>query len=333
MSLYASVVSGPSKNRHALATIAVLLLTSGISRAEPPRIEAPADVEGCPSGDDLQRAIAAQLRRDELSRADAPRVVVHIRHRDVEGKALAADVTMTMADGASTFRRTVDGGDECSDLVRAAALSIALALESDASERSEKKTAAPPTAPAAPPEAREQPALPMEPARRDRVVVTASALTSVGLLPRPAAGAGVAGRARLGESVWISARGLWLPEATMPNGSFGLGLLAAGAGACVEPFGTTAVSAVGCAHVLGGAFEVTRTSADMQDDAARAYVAAALSAGARARIAGPVHLEGAVDAHVPFTRPTYLTTTCPPTGFEPAFVALALWLGAGISFR
>jgi hypothetical protein len=63
------------------------------------------------------------------------------------------------------------------------------------------------------------------------------------------------------------------------------------------------------------------------------YLGASLSAGARVRVAGPLTLEGAIDGHLPFTRPTFLAGTCPPTGFEPPFAALAVWIGAGISLR
>ena len=118
----------------------------------------------------------------------------------------------------------------------------------------------------------------------------------------------------------------------MPNQDFSLALLAGGLGACVEPFGTGSVAAVGCGHLMGGAFDVTTAQVGMKSTAAEAYVAGALVAGVRARVYGPIHLEGAVDAQVPFVRPTYVTTECPPTGFEPPFVALALWFGAGASF-
>jgi hypothetical protein len=300
-------------------TTIALTLVARTATAEPPRLETPPDAE-CPSASELRAAIAAQIGRDDFDRSDAPSVSVRVR-RSFDG-SLAADVSVTTS---ATTTRTIDNADSCGELVRAAALSIALAIEEDAAE---PRPVPPP--PSAAPREEGQPRV-EPPVRRDRVAVTASGLTSLGLLPRPAAGVGLAARARISERAWIGARSFWLPGATMPNETFALSLFAAGPGACVEPFGSTTVMAVGCAHVVGGAFEVTTTSVDMKSARAEAYIAANLSAGARARVHGPIHLEGALDAQLPFTRPTYLTTTCPPTGFEPPFVALALWFGAGVS--
>jgi hypothetical protein len=286
-----------------------------------------ANAKDCPSADDLRKGIAAQLGRDDFDRPGAPHVTVHIRPRDDVSSVLVADVSMTTQDGA-TSTRTIGHADTCSDLVRAAALSIALAIER---ESEAAKPAPPPTAPEVPSPTREEPSESRESLRSDRFVGTAAALTSIGLLPRPAAGIGAALRGRITESVWISARGFWLPEAAMPNDAFAMNLVAAGPGVCFEPFGSANVTAVGCGHVFGGAFGVTTVNALMQSRAPEAYVAASLSAGARARIAGPLQLEGAVDGQIPFTRPTYLTQACPITGFEPPFAALALWLGVGAS--
>ena len=69
----------------------------------------------------------------------------------------------------------------------------------------------------------------------------------------------------------------------------------------------------------------------MRNGGAKPFGAAVLSAGARARVVGPLMLEGAVEAAVPFAHPTFLTETCPSTGFEQPFAALALVLGAAVS--
>ena len=312
---------GPSKNRHAITILVTALLATRVAGAEAPRLETPPDADDCPSATELRQAIASQLGRDDFDRADAPSVAVRVS-RAADG-SFAADVSVT-THAPST--RTIDNADTCSDLVRAAALSIALAIEKDAVERK-------PPPPPPPPMTNERQEPPRGLLRNDRVAITASALTSIGLLPRPAAGGGAAVRVRVSDTVWISARGFWLPEASMPNDSFTMRLLAGGAGACIEPIGTTHVAAAGCGHVVPGSFDVTKANVGMRSTEPEAYVAATLSAGVRARLYGPIHLEGAADAQMPFTRPTYLTTTCPPTGFEPPFVALALWLGAGVSVR
>jgi hypothetical protein len=246
--------------------------------------------------------------------------------RRLEGGALAADVVSTAPDGRTSTRSIEDPGGTCADLVRAAALTIALAIErEEAAKKPEPPAPPPPVAP------RESPSPSPRRLREDRFVASASALTAIGLLPRPAAGAGIAVRGRVSEVMWLSARGMWLPEGTMPNDAFALSLLAGGAGACVEPFSSPAVSAVGCGHLLAGSLDVARASIPMESERAKAYVAASLSFGARARLVGPIHFEALADAHLPFTRPTFLTAACPQVGFEPPFVALAAWLGAGVS--
>jgi hypothetical protein len=100
---------------------------------------------------------------------------------------------------------------------------------------------------------------------------------------------------------------------------------------CLEPFGSPTVTAVGCAHVIGGSLAVTGANVPMRNGGAKPFGAAVLSAGARARVVGPLSLEGAVEAAVPFGHPTFLTETCPSSGFEQPFAALALVLGAGVS--
>ena len=281
--------------------------------AERPRIALSAGVEGCPSTDELHAAIAAHLGRSNYDVA-APPIDVRVLRGDADPGTLVAEIAI-----GSTLPRRIDPADSCADLFRAAALSIALALEAEA------------PAPASAPAPVALPDATPRDAALDRGVLTASALTSVGLLPRPSAGVGISGRVRLTRSVWLSGRGLWLPEGTMPDDSFALGLKAGGAGACVEPFGSRSVRAVGCAHLVAGAYSVLPREVPVLESGARPYAAATLSAGARLRVAGAVHVEGVLDAHLPFVRPTYVTAACPEVGFEPPFMALALWVGAGIA--
>lgn len=300
------------------------MLTARAAYAAPPRLETPPEITDCPTADELRSAIARQLGRDDFDREGAPIVDVRVRRSD---QALAADISVTTT--AATTTRTIDDAEACSDLVRAAALSVALAIEKEAEDDSRRPT----QSLVKPPSAKDERPLVNPSLRNDRLVLTASGLTSIGLLPRPAPGVGLLARVRISESAWISTRGFVLPEASMPNDAFALRLRGVGAGACVEPFGAVRVSAVGCAHLVGGLFDVTQRNTLMKSADPEPYAAAVLSAGARAQVHGPFHVEGGLDAHLPFVRPTYLTDRCPPTGFEPPFMALALWLGAGISIR
>jgi hypothetical protein len=302
------------------------------ANAAAPELDA-AGLLGCPSAGELRRAISAQLGRDDFDEPDAPRVSVRVRRG--AGEALVAEVSVASGSAAPTTR-TIEGGPSCGDLVRAAALSIALAIEADAvappAALPEPVDAAPPPPPppSASPDERAGVSAPAD-LRRARVVLLASGLTSIGLLPSASAGGGGSARVRVAEGVWLSARGLFLPETRMPNDAFGMTLVAGGAGACVEPFGSNGVAAVGCAHVMAGSLAAVSPKLPLANGGAKPFGAATLSAGARARIAGPVTLEGAIEAAAPFAHPTFVTEVCPVSGFQQPFVALALVLGAGVT--
>jgi hypothetical protein len=316
-------VGRPSNNRRvgiALAIVALLSARTRAARAELPRLEAD-DVPGCPTSTELRSAIATHLGRDPFDDADAPRVAVRVKRKD---ETVSADVAL------GETHRELEGAS-CEEVVRAAALSLALAIEREAPRPAPPP---PPMPPATPPATTRTPApAPPRDIGDDRVVASGSLTTTVGLLPRPAPGAGLSARVRIADRAWLSARGFALPQAAMPNERFALRLFAGGAGACVEPWTKGAAAAVGCGHLLVGSFEVVDAQERMLSPTAALYLAASLSAGARVRVVGPFTLEGAVDAQLPFTRPTFLAATCPPTGFEPPFAALAVWLGAGVSVR
>ena len=167
--------------------------------------------------------------------------------------------------------------------------------------------------------------------RADRAVLLASGQTQLGLLPSASLGAGGTARLRVAGHTWVSARGFFLPESTMADNSFGMTLAGGGAGVCVEPFGARGVAAVGCAHVLAGSLAVVSRNVPMGNGGVKPFGAGALSAGARARVLGPVVVEGAIEATVPFAHPTFLTATCPSVGFQQPFAAVALVFSAGVS--
>ncbi len=155
-------------------------------------------------------------------------------------------------------------------------------------------------------------------------------MTSVGLLPSPGVGAAGALRVRIANDAWLSARGLYLPPARMPDDTFGMTMFAAGLGACFEPFGSDRIAGIGCGHVMGGGLRPLDASVPMRDGA-KGFAAASLSAGARARVAGPLVVEGTLETMVPFGRPTFLTGTCPASGFQQPFATVAFSLGAGVT--
>lgn len=315
-----------------------MLFAPSVARADAPRLEVPSTVMDCPSAGELRHAIVGEVGRDDFDGAAAPLVVVRARPED-DG-SLSADIAITLR-GEPTTARTIRGAGTCAELVRAAALSVALAIDISArtpprgerpqeEEAKSEETTGPKSEVAHLPEEQRHGS---ESLRDDRVVVAVSALSSLGVLPRPAAGGGLAARVRVTSALWLSTRGYWFPEASMPGDDFSLRLLAAGAGACVEPLAGRAAAALLCGHLVGGSYDVRHATVGMADRSPATYLAASLSVGGRARVLGPIHLEGSIDAQLPLVRPTFVTTECPPRGFEPAFVAVAMWLGGGVSFR
>lgn len=252
--------------------------------------------------------------------------------------ALRATLSITRA-GRTTTRNLA--GDSCGDVVAAAAFVAALAIEE------EKRRAAPPPEASplepSPPEASPPIPLPAEPSADvrarapappvadDRVVLAAQGLATLGLVPSPSTGVGASARVRVASRTWLAARGFWVPRAAMFNDSFAVQLFAGGAGLCNEPFATQSVAAVFCGHVLAGSLDVVNARSALADAGSAFFAAAALSGGARARVAGPLHVEGLVEAQIPFNRATFVTTDCPPVGFQPAFAALVVGFGVGAS--
>jgi len=301
--------------------------------ADAPTLRVTDDSAACPNAAELRAGIVSHLGRDPFGEPNAPSVDVAIR----KGTTLRAEIMVvpgsTGGSAAPPRTRTIDG-DSCTELVRAAALVAALAIEEDVkpSPPPPPPAVVEPTPPPPPPIDRDAPSPPPngDSLRRASFVALASAMTSVGLLPAPGPGFSGALRVRLAPELWLSGRGLLLAPARMPDDTFSMSMLGGGAGACWEPGGSDRVAAITCAHVLGGSLRVQDASVAMRDGS-KGFAAASISGGARARIGGPVVVEATLEGVVPFAHPTFVTATCPPTGFQQPFAAVAFTLGAGVS--
>lgn len=336
--VYAQHVTTPSKNRPRALVLAIAIavatassLLARTAAADPPTLRVLDEAAACPNAAELRAAIVAHLGRDPFGDPNAPSVDVAIRR---EG-TMRAEITVATK-GAPPRTRTI-GDDSCAELVRAAALVAALAIEEDAKP---SPTPAPPPPPPAPPPVVPEPppdrdAPPAAPSgdslRRARFVAIASATTAIGLLPAPGPGIGGALRVRLAPELWLSARGLYMSPARMPDDTFAMSLAGGGAGACWEPGGSDRVAAIACGHVLGGALAVSDPRVPMREAGSKGFAAATISGGARARVGGPVVVEATLEGIVPFAHPTILTATCPASGFQQPFAAVAFTLGAGVS--
>lgn len=307
-------------NRPGCVTIVIaLLVVTNRAAAAPASLTIADDVAGCPDATSLRTSIASGLGREP---PDDATVRVSVRKND---DALYAEIVVERA--GTPPRARVVTGDTCGDLVRASALVAVLALKQD-------EAPPPPPPPVDPPLAKREDAptpSPVAPLRAASAVVIASGMTSFALLPRPASGAALAARLRVTEAVWLSARGFHLPAVQTQDEAFALGLLGGGAGGCVEPFGGVSWAVNGCAHVMAGALSVSDIATPLRDDRSQAFVGASLGAGARGRLVGPLVLEGSIESMVPFRHPTFVTATCPGTGFQQPFATLALSLGVGVS--
>lgn len=303
------------------------MLVTSPARASAPELAVSPGVTSCPSSADLRREIVANAGRDDFDAADAPHVVVHV-HRDAQGRLLA-DISVATG-GAPPARRTIEAPhDSCEDVVRAAALAVSLAIEREPSA----DKPAPPEPPAPPPstEPVDRGVEVPKAKPRETFVAMVTGMSSLGLLPQPTAGVGAQARIRMTERTWLSARGMWFPEARMPNDAFGMRFFGGGAGVCVDPTKLGAAAIDLCAHLLGGLLDVTTASVAMAGDDAKGFFGASLSAGARVRVAGPVTAGGGVEGILPFAHPTWLTAPCPQSGFSQPLAALALSLGVGLS--
>lgn len=306
-------------------TFFVGLLASGSAHATAPVLEVEDGITNCPDAESLRRETAAHLRRDPFDGDAAPVVVVQVKRR--EG-GLVAEVTLT---GHGT--RAIEGST-CGDLVGAAALSLALAIDQDAPRvpppRSEPSDAAPPRLePSSVGPRPEAPLLDQAP-RLPRVVATAQFASSVGVLPRAAPGVALSGRVRVDGPISVSARGQLYPEASLPNGAFSMRYWGGALGACADTFVLgRATTASFCAHAVLGALEVVHASTPTSGS--KVVSGAALSAGVDYRVVGPVHFDATAEGTLPFVRPTFATEQCPIVGFQQPFSTLAVLLGAGVS--
>ena len=328
----------PSHNRRvasvvfACATATASSLVALDASADAPTLRVTDERAACPNAAELRAAIVSHLGRDPFGEPNAPSVDVAIR----KGATLRAEITLVPAASGGNAppprTRTIEG-DSCTELVRAAALVAALAIEEDAQPSPPPAPPPPAPAPAPPPPIERDapsPAPNGDSLRRASFVALASAMTSVGLLPAPGPGFSGVLRVRLAPELWLSARGLLLAPARMPDDTFSMSMFGGGAGACWEPGGSDRVAAITCAHVLGGSLRVQDASVAMRDGS-KGFAAASISGGARARIGGPVMIEATLEGIVPFAHPTFVTATCPPTGFQQPFAAVAFALGVGVS--
>jgi hypothetical protein len=282
--------------------------------------------ESCIAEDDLHRKIADMLGRDPFVDSNDTVIAGGVRR---EGETLIATLSSKHRSEAPTSREFRTQAPDCAPLTDAVALAIVLLVE---------------RAPIPPPSEPVNPALAATPApvfseqsvqakhgRRDAFIALAQAQWTLGWLPQPTTGVGLAFRYRIAERASVAAGGLWLPAAS-EGAQFSVGLSAARLGGCIDTVHAAPVTLVNCVYGLGGATRVQNEAGSVSDAGPHPWFAASATGAAMARWGEMWIAEAGVEGAVPFARPTYTTTSCPRVGFQAPAVTLAIFLSLGGSF-
>jgi hypothetical protein len=245
----------------------------------------------------------------------------------------------------------------CDSLADAVALSIALAIDPDAVERTARQPA-PAPAPLPAPPAELEPATPAVEAPMEQPIATpsreavepvaaqsegpspgpswldAGAVASLGLLPGGALGFGLAGHARLGtRAAALVGFDFWPERETAAGGGhFAFGLAAASLGLCVDLLRSRTVGLSACgAGMLGSIHAVVL---DLSPTGAGDRLWGALRAGAQLFLPGDsrVRVGLGLEAIAPFTRHRFTVRDVPGQVYRQAPVALHASLAAGVRF-
>jgi hypothetical protein len=292
--------------------------------------------ERCPSEPEIRAAVAERLGHDPFEPSGLPRrpgawlVEAEISRRDDE--ALHAKVALFDETGSRVGLRDLDSAAvDCEALGRATVLMLVMATEESGAAHPPAKES-PPPAPQPPPALPEEGAPPVETGART-VEIDVGLGGAVGLTPSPGPTFGAGARLRFGDHVYASLRGLWAPAEATPERTFSVGVAAAGPGICFEWPGARSRLALGaCFHLAAGSLWVTQPSVPVSGTGAHFWMAGLLGARGRLDLAKPLYAAVELDAAVPFTRDTFVTQICPPTGFQQAALAPVGIFSVGVAF-
>jgi hypothetical protein len=284
--------------------------------------------EACIGEDELRRKIVAMLGRDPFADPSGPTVAGVVRR---EGDVLVATISSRPPGEALSSRELRADATSCGPLTDAVVLAVALSVE-----RAPAAAPAEPPRPApawqtAPAPARVEQAPPGSGHASDDVAALAQAQWTLGWLPRPTTGVGLALHYKVAPRLTVAGGGLWLPAASH-QGQFSEGLATTRLGACFETVRAAQVSLVQCAYGLAGATNVQNEAGKVPDAGTHAWFAGSLTAAAMARFGSTWAAEAGAEGTVPFARPIYATTDCPRVGFQQPVATLGVFLSVGAFF-
>ncbi|MDB4994440.1 MAG: hypothetical protein JWM74_1872 [Myxococcaceae bacterium] len=325
--------------------------------------------EKCPSTEVMRARIAERLGSKKDAQGRSIDAIVSRTNGRYTARVLLRDATGTLR-GAREI--TSDAAD-CDPLAAAVVLAAALAIDPESASRpspsqspSPSPSPSPPSPPApappldvpvpvpvpvtdpssaGPPSGKPSPSPSPSTStstststwEETRGAVIARPELSLGLVPHPAFGVAVAGRVRVANRVDVAAGLMWIPEARLADGAFGIGLSAVRLGACVAPWESPPFALLGCADFLAGATHASARDASVAPAGERGWFAMAASSRFAVRVVGPLLLEVGADAIVPFVRDTFVSGRVVPgenhrNAFQQAAVAGLFHFGAGVSF-
>jgi hypothetical protein len=291
----------------------------------------------CNDGASIASRVSQRLGRSVFSDSALARIEGVIER---EGAQWRAHLYMRGADGRlEGVRHLTSDAPDCNALDAAAMLAVALTIDPEAALRPLPSPAAAPSSngsagdsqqAAAPVVAAATPVTLNERPRREDVELSVDAIASLGLLPKTSAGMSLSLGVEVARSTEVTAGALYLPEVHTDDGNFAFGLTAGWAGACVLPVKAPGARLSLCGMGLLGAIHSVVLAFEPTNPGERFWVAAALSARVRVRVAGPVIVDVGGDAIAPVIRDRFLVRNRPGTVFQEAPIVGTVFAGLGV---
>lgn len=326
-----------------------------VAAADAPRRSALAWVrlpgaEGCPSAQDVARAVEARLGRTVFVGAGEAELTIEGRaERALRPAAFRAVVRVADASGALLGERTLEQtGDDCAPLLAPLALAIALTIDPDAAMAPPPPPPGedpPPTDPEPTPDpevrvetrvVRERVEVPIEvPGPRWRLEIALSPQVAVGLLPFVAPGGGLAFLLTPPGFVPILVQGAIYPwsRAELAGGAWVDHLAAlAGIGMCPLALREDRVAFMACATIDAGAQVVIGQEGVTPAERERVIVQLDVAARVHVRLVGPLMFHAGLALLVPFRTEPWLATG-DVVYHRPEPIAGVLDLGVGVDLE
>jgi hypothetical protein len=284
--------------------------------------------EACASEDELRQSIVQALGRDPFLGSAGPRVRGSASR---EGDEYVARLWLREHGSTSEVAREFrTPAANCAPLSKAIVLALALSLDQGRS----------PAAPAVA-EPRPRRAVSAGEVQRDSGPSTArppgpwtllgDVEWSLGLVPAPTTGLGIALGYALGERFSAVVGGDYVPPASL-QGQFAIGLSAARIGGCALAVRSTNWGIGVCGHARAGALNVKDEAGTTGDAGAHPWLAAAVTGNLRARLTERFVAEAGTGTSIPLRRPVFRTLGCPQVGFQQPVLTLGVFLSGGVLF-